>query len=184
MFTSAANVEELVTNFRIDETTFRYSSFVPRLYNFVKSQGFKPGRILPSRAFCSDENQGYPMPWIVTSPWPLLTAAQVNTQVEFDRTLRTVAHSPHFRNKCVFFISGLNIDISPQPGDPFPITRFAPWAAFHRDRKGGQRVIEQPELVALLRAQSKENPDQIDMDDAIAGMAGAESVNITTPSAA
>lgn len=387
MFTSAANVEELVTNFRIDETTFRYSSFVPRLYNFVKSQGFKPGRILPSRAFCSDENQGYPiivitkhfgtfpfnhgrggavvatdrhgpyaehgealviiqashvgydpesgafgnysrihtgdckstdccgklsmiidwyleqyriaqsdillersdgtlylhinngllrgtrkeglflrmkklvrpdnegkfspahthsasktfvasesfeeqlpeqdipdqegqriaignrlkpemfyfrrlldettegrnhqelnliypMPWIVTSPWPLLTAAQVNTQVEFDRTLRTVAHSRHFRNKCVFFISGLNIDISPQPGDPFPITRFAPWAAFHRDRKGGQRVIEQPELVALLRAQSKENPDQIDMDDAIAGMAGAESVNITTPSAA
>ena len=61
MFTSAANVEELISNFRLDGTTFRYSSFVPRLYNLVKSLGFKPGKILPSRAFCSDENQGYPI---------------------------------------------------------------------------------------------------------------------------
>ncbi|MDR4495711.1 MAG: hypothetical protein AB7P17_01555 [Nitrospirales bacterium] len=30
------------------------------LYNFCRSQGFVPGKILPSRAFCSDENQGYP----------------------------------------------------------------------------------------------------------------------------
>ena len=383
MFTSAANVEELVSNFRLDGTTFRYSSFVPRLYNLVKSLGFKPGKILPSRAFCSDENQGYPiivltkhfgtfpfnhgrggavvatdrhapyaehgeglviiqashvgfqpgnnsfgtynrlhandnhnsaccgklsaitnwylrqyryaqsdillerckgelclridngllrggrkeglflrlkclvkpdaegkfvpvhthstaksffasetlkeqlselaeklqdgehvtigkhlrpemfyfrrnldetiegpnhqeynlvypMPWIVTSPWPLLTAAQINTQVEFDRTLRTVAHAPSFRNKCVFYISGLNIDISPEPGDPFPTTKFVPWAALIRDRKGGKRVIDQPELVALLREQSTENPDQIDLDEAIKDMAEAESVAIET----
>ena len=58
MFSSAANVEELINNFSLDGTTFRYSSFVPRLYNYVKSLGFKPGKILPSRAFCSDENQG------------------------------------------------------------------------------------------------------------------------------
>ena len=62
MFTSAANVEELIRNFRIvATTTFRYSSFVPRLYNYVKSMGCEPGSILPSRAFCSDESQGYPI---------------------------------------------------------------------------------------------------------------------------
>ena len=330
MFTSEANVEELIQNFRIvAATTFRYSSYIPRLYNYVKSKGFEPGRILPSRAFCSDENQGYPiilltkhfgtfpfnlgrggavvatdrhgpytehgealviiqashvgydpdsnsfgtynrihtrdnrhttccgklaavtdwyleqyriaqsdvllercndqlclhidngllrgtrqeglflnmrrlvkrdddgnfmpththstsksfvassslqhelmhlepelqdgrripigehlkpdmfcfrrnldetvlgrdhmemnliypMPWIVTSPWPALTAAQINTQVEFDRTLRTVAHARSFRGKCLFYISGLNIDVSPQPGEIFPDDQVRP----------------------------------------------------------
>lgn len=386
MFTSAANVEELISNFRIEDTTFRYSSFVPRLYNAVKSLGFMPGKILPSRAFCSDESQGYPiiviakhfgtfpfnhgrggavvaterhapfaehgeglvlihashvgyeqetdsfgtynrihtkdhhhtaccgklarivdwylqeyriaqnevllelsngdvclridngllrgtrrdglflrlkllvksdgegmytplhthstsksflasdslkerladvistlqegervpigdnlspdmfyfhrtldetvegrhhqelnlmypMPWIVTSPWPMLTAAQINTQVEFDRTLRTVAHDPCFEGKCVLFISGLNIDISPGPEDAFPTTKFVPWAAFLRDRFGGRRIFEQPELVALLRGQDKENRDQIDLDDAISKMAAAESVKIVEPTA-
>ncbi len=359
MFTFAANVEELINNFRIEGATFRYSSFVPRLYNYVKSLGFETGKMLPSRAFCADENQGYPiilltkhfgsypfnhgrggavvatdrhepfaehgeglviihashvgyepdseqfgaynrvhtrdsrhtaccgkinaivswyleqyriaqadillecsdgalclridngllrhstaksflasdalqkelahleskikdgqripigehlkpdmfffrreldetvegrnhqeleliypMPWIVTSPWPLLTAAQINTQVEFDRTLRTVAHANIFRDKCLFYISGLNIDISPQPGELFPTTKFVPWAAFLRDRKGGQRIIEQAELVSLLRQQSKENPDQIDMDQAIREMAEADTVEIVTPASA
>jgi hypothetical protein len=387
MFTFAANVEELVNNFRIEGATFRYSSFVPRLYNYVKSLGFETGKMLPSRAFCADENQGYPiilltkhfgtfpfnhgrggavvatdrhgpyadhgeglviihashvgyepnsqvfgtynrihtrdnrhtsccgkidaivswyleqyriaqadillecsdgalclridngllrgnrkeglflklarlvrrdaegnftplhthstaksflasealqqelahleselkdgqripigeylrpdmfffrreldetvegrhhqeleliypMPWIVTSPWPLLTAAQINTQVEFDRTLRTIAHDEIFRDKCLLYISGLNIDISPQPGEIFPTTKFVPWAAFLRDRKGGQRIIEQAELVTLLRHQSKENPDQIDMDLAIREMAEADTVEIVTPASA
>jgi len=30
------------------------------------------------------------MPWIVTSPAPLLLAAQINTQAGFDRTFRTI----------------------------------------------------------------------------------------------
>ena len=384
MFTFAANVEELIANFRIDGVTFRYSSFVPRLYNYVKSLGFETGKMLPSRAFCSDENQGYPvillakhfgsfpfnhgrggaivaterhgpyaehgeslvivqashvgyepesgqfgsysrihtgdrrhtgccgkinkildwyleqyhvaqsdillqrrdgalclridngllrgkrkeglflrlphlvrrdadgnytplhthstarsfiasdslekalahlepeleqgktipigknlkpemfyfrreldeavesrdhqevsllypMPWIVASPWPSLTAAQINTQVEFDRTLRTLAHSSTFKNKCLFYIAGLNIDISPQPGDPFPTTKFVPWAAFLRDKKGGRRTIEQEELVSLLRQQSRENPDQVNLDTAIRDMAEAETVQIISP---
>ncbi|MGB5339823.1 MAG: hypothetical protein WBO06_12095 [Gammaproteobacteria bacterium] len=386
MFTSAANVEELISNFHLDGATFRYSSFVPRLYNYVKSLGFKPGKMLPSRAFCSDENQGYPiivitkhfgtfpynhgrggavvatdrhapyaehgeglviiqashvgyepednhfgtysrirtkdnrhtaccgklagvldwyleqyriaqsdvlledcngelclridngllrgtrkeglflrlnrivrpdvegkftpvhthstsksflasetlqrqladlvpalgegqrvpigdhllpdmfyylrtldetvegrnhqqshliypMPWIVTSPSPLLTAAQINTQIEFDRTLRTLSHAQCFRDKCVFYISGLNLDISPQPDDPFPTTKFVPWAAFLRDRKGGQRIMEQPELVSVLREQSTENPDQIDLDTAMRDMSEAESVEIVAQAA-
>ena len=384
MFTSAANVEELIRTFHIDGATFRYSSFVPRLYNLVTSLGFKKGNLLPSRAFCSDENQGYPiillakhfgtfpfshgrggavvatdrhgpyaehgeglliihashvgyepvdasfgtynrihtrdqrhtaccgkldwilswyleqyqiaqadillerrngsiylridngllggnrkeglflklprlvrpdadgnyapvhthstaksfvastaqqtvledqdavpeegqripigdhlkpdmfvftrrldetvegrnhqeqslmypMPWIVTSPWPLLTAAQINTQVEFDRTLRTLAHAENFRDKCLFYISGLNIDISPQPGEIFPTTKFVPWAAYLRDRMGGKRIIELPELGSLLLEQSKENADQVDLDTAIRKMSEAETVDIVAP---
>jgi len=386
MFTSAANVEELISNFRMEGAMFRYSSFMPRLYNYCKSIGFMPGKMLPSRAFCSDESQGYPiilitkhfgtfpfnhgrggavvaterhgpfaqhgedlviiqashvgydaetrrfgeysrihtsdcqrttccgklaailnwyqeqyrfaqndvllersegelclridngllrgtrqeglflnlmrmvrrdaegnftpqhthstaksyaaskaiqrkladagielqegqripigehltpdlfffrrelddtvegrnhqelsliypMPWIVTSPTPMLTAAQINTQVEFDRALRTVAHAPVFRDKCLCFISGLNIDISPRAGDAFPTTKFVPWAAFIRNRQGEQHILEQPELVSLLRQQSPENPDQIDLDTAIREMSEAETVEVEVTAA-
>ena len=48
-------------DFRINEHMMRYSLFAPRLYNLCLAHGFKPGRIMPSRAFCSDENQGYPI---------------------------------------------------------------------------------------------------------------------------
>jgi hypothetical protein len=123
----------------------------------------------------------YPIPWIVTSQSPSLTAAQINTQVEFDRAVRTIAHDPRFNNKCLFYIAGLNIDISPQPGESFPTTKFVPWAAFLRDKKGDKRILEQDELVAVLRQQSKDNPDQVDLDTAIRQMAEAESVEIVTP---
>ena len=385
MFTSAANVEELIENFRIvGATTFRYSSFVPRLYNCVKSMGFDTGKILPARAFCSDENQGYPiilltkhfgtfpfnlgrggavvaterlgpytdhgeafvviqashvgydpdsssfgtynrvhtsesshtaccgkltavtdwyveqyriaqsevllerrgdqlclridngllrstrkeglflnmhrlikrdedryfrpihthstsksflassslqhelrqlepelqdgrrmpigehlkpdmfyfrrnldetvlgpdhmetnlvypMPWIVTSPWPALTAAQINTQVEFDRTVRTVAHDSRFRDKSLFCIFGLNIDVSPQPGEIFPTTKFVPWAAFFKDEEGETVILEQTELVDLLRQQVRGNPRELELDAAIRNMAEAKSVKIVLP---
>ena len=125
----------------------------------------------------------YPMPWIVTTPTPLLTAAQINTQVEFDRALRTVAYSPSCRDKRLVFISGLNIDISPQPGAPIPTTKFVPWAAFVRDKKGEQRILEQPELVSMLHQQSLENPDQIDLDSAIREMSDAEMVEVKAANA-
>jgi len=48
-------------NYKIDGMTLQYSDFVPQLYNFAKSLGFKKGKIMPSRAFCSDENQGVPI---------------------------------------------------------------------------------------------------------------------------
>ena len=31
-----------------------YNTFVPRLFNLCLSHGFEPGKIMPSRAFCSD----------------------------------------------------------------------------------------------------------------------------------
>ncbi|TNF88474.1 MAG: hypothetical protein EP300_07830, partial [Gammaproteobacteria bacterium] len=47
--------------FSIDDYVMRYSNFVPRLYNYCLSLGMQPNRMMPSRAFCSDENQGYPI---------------------------------------------------------------------------------------------------------------------------
>ena len=34
--------------------------FSPKLYNWALSMGFTRGKTIPSVAFCSDENQGYP----------------------------------------------------------------------------------------------------------------------------
>jgi hypothetical protein len=375
MFTSASNVGEPLRGFMIEGAMLRYSSFIPRLYNYCRSLGFEPGRMLPSRAFCSDESQGYPsiliakhfgtfpfnhgrggaivaterhgifaehgqdlviiqashvgydpetgvfgqyrrihaepaehtstcgklaaviapyereyrfaqnnlllercegllcvcidnsllrgnrteglflslgrllerdadgdfvpsraystsksfraseslrrelvdlelvegqrvpigkrlrpgmftyqraldptpegrdqqesgligaMPWIVTSPHPRLTAAQINTQVEFDRVFRTVAQSPRFQGKRLLQIAGLNIDISPQPGEAFPATHFVPWAAYVQDKAGRQRILEQSELLAVLADQSPDNPDQMDLEAAIRAMSEAD----------
>ncbi|MBS0002749.1 MAG: hypothetical protein KFF45_06705 [Thioalkalivibrio sp.] len=379
MFTSPSNIEELIRGFHLEDSMLRYSSFAPRLYNYCRSLGFQPGRILPSRAFCSDESQGYPtiliakhfgtfpfnhgrggaivatqrhgpfsehgqdlvivqashvgydpetaafgqyrrihaqhaghstscgkiagviapyqreyefaqggvllescggslcvcidngllrgnrreglflnlarlaepdlngeftpvraystsksfaastvlqrqlsdlhlregerlpigahlepsmfyfqrdldetpegrdqqergligaMPWIVTSPHPLLTAAQINTQVEFDRAFRTAAQAPSFRGKRLLYVSGLNIDISPQPGENFPATHFVPWAAYLQDREGRARILEQPELLMALLAQSEDNPDAVDLETAITVMAEGDMVRV------
>lgn len=47
--------------FKVDGMAIPYPEFVPRLYNFCKSLGFRQGLMMPSRAFCSDENQGLPI---------------------------------------------------------------------------------------------------------------------------
>ena len=55
----------MITNslrsFKIDNVAMRYSDFAPRLFNYCLSLGMAPNGIIPSRAFCSDENQGYPI---------------------------------------------------------------------------------------------------------------------------
>ena len=61
MYSILANVSEALSNFHIEDVAMRYSQFVPRLYNLCLSLGFEPGKIMPSRAFCSDESQGYPI---------------------------------------------------------------------------------------------------------------------------
>ncbi len=47
--------------FLIDGLGIPYAEFVPKLYNFCLHLGFRQGLIMPSRAFCSDENQGLPI---------------------------------------------------------------------------------------------------------------------------
>jgi len=50
-----------VAPFKIDNLALPYPDFIPRLYNFCIDLGFSKDYIMPSRAFCSDENQGLPI---------------------------------------------------------------------------------------------------------------------------
>ncbi len=118
------------------------------------------------------------MPQIVTAPSPVLMAAQINTQIEFDRTFRTIVKEHSYKGKKVLFIAGLNIDISPGSNQLFPLTKFVPWAAFVQDRDGFYYTLEQQELVQLLGQQSTDNPEQIDLEQAIQFMAEAEEVKV------
>ncbi|GMQ89017.1 MAG: hypothetical protein BMS9Abin09_0462 [Gammaproteobacteria bacterium] len=125
-----------------------------------------------------EQNLINPMPWIVTSTEPLLVAAQVNTQAEFDRAFRTIVREKEYQGKKVLFIACINIDISPREGLLFPLTKCVPWAAYIQDGAGGSRTLEQDEIVSLLRQQSTENPDQIDLEDAIQQMEKIKEIKI------
>jgi hypothetical protein len=114
------------------------------------------------------------MPWIVTLANPLLVAAEVNTQAEFDRTFRTVVKAEDYRNKKLLFISRLGIDISPQEDQLFPRTKCVPCAACLQDGEGGARTMEQPGIVDQPLQQSTKNPDQIDLESAIRQMIEAQ----------
>ncbi len=107
------------------------------------------------------------MPEIISSHSPALTAAQVNTQVEFDRTFRTIVKEKAYRGKKIVFISGIHIDISPSEGQLFPLTKFVPWAAYIQNENGENYTLEQEELTAALKKQSTENPHKIDLTAAI-----------------
>jgi len=127
-----------------------------------------------------EENLLHAMPWIVTSAAPLLLAAQVNTQVEFDRTFRTLVKEPGYQGKNLVHIAGLHIDISPDETLTFPLTKFVPWAAYIQKSDGTQYMLEQEELMAALMAQSEDNPDQTDLEAAIRTMEEAQEVKVST----
>lgn len=118
------------------------------------------------------------MPTLVTSPHSALNAARYHTQVEFDRTFRSIQREPAYRGKNILFIGGLNIDISPPHGMPFPLTKFVPWAAYGQFRDGTTLLLEQDELVEVLQRQSSQNADQISFDAAILAMAEAQSIGL------
>jgi len=125
-----------------------------------------------------EQNLLAPMPWILTSRHPLLTAACANTLAEFERTYRSLLQSPVMRGKNLLFVAGLNIDISPRPGEDFPTTKFVPWAAYLQRTDGSQEILEQDELLERLRAAPCSNPGQIDLDRAIEAMAGKPEVEV------
>src|ERR1700723_3798603 len=315
--------QRMIENLKVGPYAMRYSQFVPRLYNLCRSLGFERDRMLPSRAFCSDESQGYPviliaqhfgtfpfdhgrvggkvsvnrhgpyaahgedlviiqashvgydadggrfggyrrertescgfgpkfgqpaagaddpvkalatskaylasqrlrdrlpadrwqdepqalgaqltadlfsfrkqlsqdpeehdilemelfpaMPALVTSANPALDAARFVTQVEFDRCYRSILREPAYDGKNLLFISGVNIDVSPRAGFPFPLIKFVPWAAYASLRDGRKFLLEQAELNEQLRNQSPENPDRLSFDDSIRQMAGAEEIRL------
>lgn len=120
------------------------------------------------------------MAGVVTAHHPMLAAAQANTQIEFDRAYRSLVHSPHYRGKNLLFVSGLNIDISPEPGQPFPLTKFVPWAAFVQPRGATPYILEQEALWEALSAQSTDNAEETDLEEAIAAMGRAAEVRVST----
>jgi len=128
-----------------------------------------------------EKNLSHSMPRILTSPFPALAAAQANTQIEFDRTYRTIVKETGYQEKNLAFIAGINIDISPEPGQLFPLTKFVPWALYVQTRDGQRFTLEQDELLAALTAQSTDNPDQIDMESAIQTMIETPEIKIHVP---
>ncbi len=99
--------------------------------------------------------------------------------MEFDRTFRSIVRTRDYHDKRLLFISCLNIDISPQKGQVFPLTKCVPWAAYIQHGDGSSRTLEQAEIVELLMHQSTENPDQIDLEVAIRQMIDADEIRIT-----
>ena len=110
------------------------------------------------------------MPAILTSSHPPLTAAQVNAQVEFERTFRSIITEKGYRGKKLIFISGIHIDISPREGQIFPLTKYVPWAAYVQDGLGESYTLEQDELYKILACQSEDNPYKIDLTAVIGSM--------------
>jgi hypothetical protein len=125
-----------------------------------------------------EQNLLAPMPWILTSPHPLLTAACANTLAEFERTYRSLLQSPPMHGKNLLFVAGLNIDISPSSGEDFPLTKFVPWAAFLQRADGTQEIFEQDELLQRLGAASSSNPTQLDLEQAIRAMASKREIQV------
>lgn len=123
-----------------------------------------------------DHNLINAMPYIVTSKWPALKAAQVNTQVEFDHAFRSIVQEPEYQGKQLLFVSGLNVDISPVEGQLFPLTKFIPWAAHYQTADGKHQTWEQAELYEKLKAQPLDNPDQVNLEDAIEIMGRHEEI--------
>jgi hypothetical protein len=118
------------------------------------------------------------MPTLVTSVHPALDAARYHTQVEFDRTYRSIQNSEDYRGKNLLFIAGVNIDVSPPEGIPFPIIKFVPWAAYFQSRDGRSNVLEQDQIVDALMRQPTSNPAQVSFDAAIQAMAKVASVRL------
>jgi Limiting CO2-inducible proteins B/C beta carbonyic anhydrases len=118
------------------------------------------------------------MPALVTSANPALDAARFVTQVEFDRCYRSILREQAYTGKNLLFISGVNIDVSPREGFPFPLIKFVPWAAYASLRDGRTFLLEQAELNEELRKQSPDNPDRLSFDDSIRRMADAEEIRL------
>ncbi len=119
------------------------------------------------------------MPRVISSKYPLLAAAQVNTQIEFDRTFRTLVKEKAYRGKKLVFVSGLHVDVSPRAGELFPLTKFVPWAAYIQDESGEGYTLEQKELYSALKEQSAENPHKIDLTDAIHKMEDEAEIHLS-----
>ncbi len=130
---------------------------------------------LPDKQNHLEYNLSFNMPHIVSSAYPPLAAAQANTQIEFDRTYRSIIKQHEYEGKNLAFIAGINVDISPQEGQLFPLTKFVPWACYFQTSEGKSVILEQDELVDALVSQRDANTFQIDLEEAIRDMGNSPS---------
>jgi hypothetical protein len=107
------------------------------------------------------------MPWVVTSGNPMLSAAEINVQIEFDKAYRSIVKEESYQGKNLIYIAGLNIDYSPNTGQHFPLSQFVPWAAYIQNENGKHYIIEQDELYKALMDCSATNEDQVRLDEMI-----------------
>ncbi len=107
------------------------------------------------------------MPWIVTSREPMLSAAEVNVQIEFDKSYRRIVKEPAYEGRNLIYIAGLNIDYSPEEGQLFSKTQFVPWACYIQHEDGTHEVIEQDALYERLLSCDSYNPHTADMSEAL-----------------
>ncbi len=105
------------------------------------------------------------LPWVVTSGNPMLSAAEINVQIEFDKAYRSIVREESYHCKNLIYIAGLNIDYSPTTGQHFPLSQFVPWAAYIQKSNGEHKVLEQDQLYEALMACSSKNKDQVNLDD-------------------
>ena len=111
------------------------------------------------------EQNIYPfITWIVTSKEPMLSAAEINIQVEFDRAYRSIVREESYHRRNLIYIAGLNIDYSPDDEHSFAQTQFVPWAAYVQHANGEHTILEQNELFERLMQCSDTHPDQVSLD--------------------
>jgi hypothetical protein len=130
-------------NFRVDDVAIRYSNFAPKLFNFCLSLGMKPNSIMPSRAFCSDENQGYPIILIAkhfgTFPF---NHGRIGGIVATDR------HGPHAHHgKDVVLIQASHVGYEPENGE-FGI--YKRLQTEHQERKNTILPVSRYPLAAVI----------------------------------
>lgn len=118
------------------------------------------------------------MSQVVTHHFPALLAAEINTQMEFERVRLNLATSLAYQGKRLLFISGLNIDVSPQGEQLFPQSQFVPWAAYIRQPDGSETLLDQTQLSGILKAQDINNAEAIDLEAAMGLVSTAEVLEI------
>lgn len=112
MFSDRSSIASALQNYRLDGRMLCYSNFVPKLYNWCLSLGFTPGKIMPSRAFCSDGSQGYPIILIIKhfGAFPF-NHGQVGGIVSTDR------HAPHAdHGKDLVLLQASHVGYDPDSG--------------------------------------------------------------------
>lgn len=123
MFSHRASIPSILDSFQVKDRMLCYSSFVPRLYNWCVSLGFTPGKIMPSRAFCSDESQGFPIILLAKhfGAFPF-NHGRVGGIVSVDR------HGPHAdHGKDLVLIQASHVGYDPETG------RFGLYRRLHTD---------------------------------------------------